>query len=177
MKKIIIFGSQPLEKRNFYRYGFDIFNQENWEVIYCNLIFSKFENDNLEQQKKINLKNIKVFNISKISELQKILDGIKDSFYADFSAYSFLKIYANLKLRKNNTRLEFKTFGIPITKKNILLDIKKKFQEDNKIHKITKLLENNINKFFIKFIYKKSILFHTGRNIFDSSKFIKIKYL
>ena len=86
MKKIIIFGSQPLEKRNFYRYGFDIFVRENWEVIYCNLVYSNFENDNLENEKN-NLeyfKNIKVYNISKLSELRKILDGVKDSFFADF---------------------------------------------------------------------------------------------
>ena len=60
------FWPQPLEKRNFYRYGFDIFVRENWEVIYCNLVYSNFENDNLENEKKMCLeyfKNIKVYNI------------------------------------------------------------------------------------------------------------------
>ena len=177
MKKIIIFGSQPLEKRNFYRYGFDIFVRENWEVIYCNLVYSNFEKDNLEDEKKISLEhfnNIKVYNISKISELRKILDGIKDSFFADFSAYSFLKIYANIKLGKNNIRLDFKTFDIPIPKKNIFFNIINFFKEKNKIHKIIKFFINSLNKFFINFIYKKPILFHTGENKFNHSKFIKI---
>ena len=45
LKKIIIFASQPLEKRNYYRFGLDIFSKENWQVIYCNLAFSTFKYD------------------------------------------------------------------------------------------------------------------------------------
>ena len=177
MKKIIIFASQPLEKRNYYRFGLDIFSKENWHVIYCNLAFSTFKYDTKKKEIKKKFKNIKIFNISNIRQLSKILAKIEGFYYADFSAYSLLKIYANIKLAKKNIRLEFRINNHPEPKKNFIsesiYDFKNFFKENNKLHKINRMFVNNFNKLFIRFVYKKSILFYAGQKFSYSKNHLK----
>lgn len=177
MKKIIIFASQPLEKRNYYRFGLDIFSKENWQVIYCNLAFSTFKYDTKKKKVKKNLKNVKIFNISNIRQLSKILANIEGYYYADFSAYSLLKIYANIKLSRKNTRLEFRINNYPQPQKKFIsesfYDFKNFFKENNKIHKINRMIINNLNKLFSRFFYEKSILFYAGKKLSYSKNHLK----
>ena len=103
MKKIIFLTSQPLEERNFYRFGLDIFIKQNWKIIYCHFNVTNNAVNILENEKKIkpeNLKNIENYTISSFKELRNILSKIENSYYADFTIGSFFKIYANLKLEK-----------------------------------------------------------------------------
>lgn len=182
MKKIIIFGSQLLEKRNYYRYGFDIFIKKGWDITYCNLTLPNFEYDIVQKEKEIdipNIENVKIFNVSNLKKLKQILDGVENYFYADFSRYSFLKIYANLKLQKKNTRLEFQVNRIPKTNKKSLINyfnqrVHNFLLERNKLHKLSNLFMNNLNILFMKYIYKKSILFYAGENLFNPNKYLKI---
>ena len=56
MKKIIFLASQPLEQRNFYRFGLDLFIKENWKIIYCyfkNICLRHFLDGSIKQFKLI----------------------------------------------------------------------------------------------------------------------------
>ena len=96
MKKIIFLTSQPLEQRNFYRFGLDLFIKENWKIIYCYFNISNTKYDFLDEVKKVkteDLKNIEIHNISNLKELNKVISKIEYSYYADFAVGSIFKIY------------------------------------------------------------------------------------
>ena len=142
MKKIIFLTSQPLEQRNFYRFGLDLFIKENWKIIYCYFNISNTKYDFLDEEKKVkteDLKNIEIHNISNLKELNKVISKIEYSYYADFAVGSIFKIYANLKLERKNTRLAFEINNYPT------------FYEKNGFKKITKNIKNFLilkNSFF-----------------------------
>ena len=182
MKKIIFLTSQPLEQRNFYRFGLDLFIKENWKIIYCYFNISNTKYDFLDEVKKVkteDLKNIEIHNISNLKELNKVISKIEYSYYADFTVGSIFKIYANLKLERKNTRLEFEINSYPTfyeknSFKKIAKNIKNFLILKNSFFKISHFIVDKINIFFINYIYKKPILICSGKKLFNSKKFIKI---
>jgi hypothetical protein len=182
LKKIIFLTSQPLEQRNFYRFGLDLFIKENWKIIYCYFNISNTKYDFLDEEKKVkteDLKNIEIHNISNLKELNKVISKIEYSYYADFAVGSIFKIYANLKLERKNTRLAFEINNYPTFYekngfKKITKNIKNFLILKNSFFKISHLIVVKINIFFINYIYKKPILICSGKKLFNSKKFIKI---
>ena len=47
------------------------------------------------------------------------------------------------------------------------------FQENNKLHKINRMIINNLNKLFSRFFYEKSILFYAGKKLSYSKNHLK----
>ena len=173
--------SQPLEQRNFFRFGLDIFIKRKWEIIYCHFSITNNTINNLEN-KKINPKdliNIKNYTISSFKDLKKILSKIENSYYADFTIGSFFKIYANLKLEKKNTRLFFEINRYPTSKKNNelrnFLNIFINFlSSKNNFYKIRRFLIVKTNNFFLNYVYKKPILVSSGETFSNPDKYLKI---
>lgn len=182
MKKIVFLTSQPLEQRNFYRFGLDIFIKQNWEIIYCHFNVTNNAIDILGNEKKVkpeDLKNIENYTISDFKELRKILSKIKNSYYADFTIGSFFKIYANLKLERNNTRLIFEINNYPTFKKkyelkNFLNVFRNFLSSKNNYYKILRFMIVKTNNFFINYVYKKPILIYSGKNFSNPKKYSDI---
>jgi len=182
LKKIIFLTSQPLEERNFYRFGLDIFIKQNWKIIYCHFNVTNNAVNILENEKKIkpeNLKNIENYTISSFKELRNILSKIENSYYADFTIGSFFKIYANLKLEKKNTRLIFEINNYPTFKKkyglkNFLNIFRNFLSSKNNYYKILRFIIVKTNNFFIDYIYKKPILISSGQNFSSPKKYLDI---
>tara|TARA_E500000178_G_scaffold354401_2_gene423219 strand:- start:931 stop:2100 length:1170 start_codon:yes stop_codon:yes gene_type:complete len=182
LKKIVFLTSQPLEQRNFYRFGLDIFIKQNWEIIYCHFNETNYAIDILGNEKKVkpeDLKNIENYTISSFKELRKILSKIKNSYYADFTLGSFFKIYANLKLERNNTRLIFEINNYPTFKKkyelrNFLNVFRNFLSSKNNYYKILRFMIVKTNNFFINYVYKKPILISSGKNFSNPKKYLDI---
>ncbi|WP_157101747.1 hypothetical protein [Candidatus Pelagibacter sp. HIMB1321] len=181
MKKIVFLTSQPLDQRNFYRFGLDIFIKHNWNIIYCHFNVTNNSNKIFENKKKVkskDLKKLKNYTISNFKELKNILNKIEHAYYADFTIGSLFKIYANLKLEKKNTRLIFNINNYPNLKKSELRNFFDIFKNllplKSNFYKILRLVINKTNNFFINYIYKKPILVFSGKVSYNKNQYLKV---